>query len=68
MEVHNDCLHFGWQNGGSFAGFGTEKLAWTPGTWYHVVFVNDARAGKSILRSNDLVWKTRRQYAFARRT
>ena len=25
VEVHNDCLHFGWQNGGSFAGFGTEK-------------------------------------------
>ncbi len=57
VEVHNDCLHFGWQNGGSFAGFGTEQLAWTPGTWYHVVFVSDARAGKSILRSNDLVWK-----------
>jgi len=58
VEVHNDCLHFGWQNGGSFAGFGSEKLAWTPGTWYHVVFVNDARRGKSILRSNDLVWKS----------
>jgi hypothetical protein len=57
-EVHNDCLHFGWQNGGSFAGFGTEKLTWVPGTWYHVVFVSDARGGKSILRSNDLVWKS----------
>jgi len=33
VEVHNDCLHFGWQNGGSFAGFGTEKLARTPGNW-----------------------------------
>ena len=57
-EVHNDCLHFGWQNGGSFAGFGTEKLSWTPGTWYHVVFVNDRSRGKSILRSNDLAWKS----------
>jgi len=55
MEVHNDCLHFGWQNGGSFAGFRTGELAWVPGAWYHVVFVNDARSGKSILRSNDLV-------------
>lgn len=58
MEVHNDCLHFGWQNGGAFTGFGTEQLAWTPGTWYHVVFVNDSKLGKSILRSNDLVRKS----------
>jgi hypothetical protein len=58
VEVHDGRLHFGWQNGGSFAGFGTEKLTWKPGTWYHVVFVNDHQTGKSILRSNDLVWKT----------
>ena len=58
VEVHNNRLHFGWQNGGSFVGFGTESLTWTPGSWYHVVFVNDSRAGKSILRSNDLAWKT----------
>lgn len=58
VEVHNDCLHFGWQDGGGFTGFGTERLAWTPGTWYHVVFVSDAEAGKSILRSNDLVRKS----------
>lgn len=58
VEVHNDRLHFGWQNGGGFAAFATDALAWTPGAWYHVVFANDSQAGKSILRSNDLVWKT----------
>jgi hypothetical protein len=58
MEVHAGQLHFGWQNGGGFVGFGTPPLDWKPGTWYHVVFVNDSQAGKSILRSNDLVWKT----------
>ncbi len=58
VEVHNDRLHFGWQNGGSFTGFSTEDLTWMPGQWYHVVFVNDSKAGKSILRSNDLAWKT----------
>lgn len=58
VEVHNDRLHFGWQDGGDFAGFGTDSLSWTPGVWYHVVFVNDSRAGKSILRTNDLAWKT----------
>lgn len=57
MEVHQGKLHFGWQNGGSFTGFGTDQLNWTPGTWYHVVFVNDHQAGKMILRSNDAVWK-----------
>jgi hypothetical protein len=57
MEVHAGQLHFGWQNGGGFVGFGTPPLDWKPGTWYHVVFVNDNQAGKSILRSNDLVWK-----------
>src|SRR3990172_412256 len=30
VEVHNDRLHFGWQNGGSFTGVGTEKLTWAP--------------------------------------
>ena len=58
VEVHQNQLHFGWQNGGSFTGFGTPSLTWKPGTWYHVVFVNDRKTGKSILRSNDLVWKT----------
>ena len=58
MEVHGGQLHFGWQNGGGFAAFSTPPLAWKEGTWYHVVFVNDSKAGKSILRSNDLVWKT----------
>ena len=58
MEVHQGRLHFGWQNGGSFTGFDTGELAWTPGTWYHVVFVNDHKAGKTILRSNDLVYKS----------
>lgn len=58
VEVHNNRLHFGWQNGGSFVGFGTESLKWTPGEWYHVVFTNDKKAGKSILRSNDLARKT----------
>jgi hypothetical protein len=57
MEVHQGRLHFGWQDGGAFTGFDTGKLPWTPGTWYHVVFVNDHKAGKSILRSNDLVAK-----------
>lgn len=58
MEVHGGRLHFGWQNGGGFVGFGTPPLDWKPGTWYHVVFVNDRQAGKSILRSSDLVWET----------
>ena len=58
MEVHNGALGFGWQNGGSFQNFTTEPLSWESGRWYHVVFVNHGKAGKSILRSNDLVWKT----------
>ena len=58
MEVHNGALGFGWQNGGSFRNFMTKPLSWESGRWYHVVFVNDSKAGKSILRSNDLVWKT----------
>lgn len=58
LEVHNSQLYFGWQNGDSFTAFCTQPLTWQPGTWYHVVFVNDRKAGKSILRSNDLVWKT----------
>jgi hypothetical protein len=57
VEVHNECLQFGWQDGGAFSAFGIERLAWKPGTWYHVVFVNDSRSGKTILRSNDLAWK-----------
>nr|MCU0982681.1 LamG domain-containing protein [Pirellulaceae bacterium] len=57
MEVHQGRLHFGWQNDGGFAGFGTDQLRWTPGTWYHVVFINDHKSGKTILRSNDAVWK-----------
>ncbi len=42
---------------GGFAGFSTNPLTWTPGTWYHVVFVSDHKNGKTILRSNDAVWK-----------
>jgi len=53
VEVHNGRLHFGWQNGGSFTGFGTEPLKWTAGQWYHVVFINDGVTGKTIIRSND---------------
>ena len=58
VEVHNGALGFGWQNGGPFQNFMTEPLSWEPGRWYHVVFVNHRTAGKSILRSNDLVWIT----------
>ncbi|NQU23098.1 MAG: hypothetical protein HQ567_17610 [Candidatus Nealsonbacteria bacterium] len=58
MEVHNGALGFGWQDGGTFQNTITKPLAWEPGRWYHVVFVNDSKAGKSILRSNDLVRRT----------
>ena len=58
VEVHNGALSFGWQDGGSWQNVITKPLAWEPGRWYHVVFVNDSKAGKSILRSNDLVCKT----------
>ena len=57
LEVHNNALGFGWQNGGNFRNFMTKPLSWEPGTWYHVVFTNSIKRGKSILRSNDLVWK-----------
>jgi len=58
VEIHNGALGFGWQNGGPFRNFMTKPLSWEPGRWYHVVFVNHRKEGKSILRSNDLVWKT----------
>jgi len=53
VEVHNATLHFGWQNGGGWRAFGTRPLKWEKGRWYHVVFVNDSEAGKTIVRSND---------------
>ncbi|HOD82275.1 MAG: hypothetical protein BWX88_03132 [Planctomycetes bacterium ADurb.Bin126] len=56
VEVHNAQLHFGWQNGGPWTAFHTPPLKWEPATWYHVVFSNDSKAGKTILRSNDLQW------------
>jgi hypothetical protein len=58
VEVHNDALGFGWQNGGAFQNFMTAPLSWESGKWYHVVFTNNATTGKSILRSNDLVRTT----------
>ena len=58
VEVHNGALAFGWQDGGSFQNVITKPLSWEPDRWYHVVFVNDVKAGKSILRSNDLVRMT----------
>jgi len=58
VEVHNGALGFGWQNGGAWQNFITKPLSWESGRWYHVVFVNNGKSGKSILRSNDLVWKT----------
>ena len=58
VEVHNGALGFGWQDGGSFQNLITAPLSWEAGRWYHVVFTNSAEAGKSILRSNDLAWKT----------
>ncbi len=57
-EVHQGALGFGWQDGGAFRNVMTKPLSWQPGRWYHVVFANSSRTGKSILRSNDLVWKT----------
>ncbi len=58
VEVNNGTLSFGWQEGGSWQNLITAPLAWEPGRWYHVVFVNDSKNGKSVLRSNDLVSKT----------
>ena len=58
VEVHNGALGFGWQNGGSWQNHITKPLAWESGRWYHVVFVNKSKSDKSILRSNDMVWKT----------
>ena len=58
MEVSNGALSFGWQDGRSWQRFATEPLTWEPERWYHVVFVNDSKTGKSILRSNDLAHKT----------
>ena len=58
MEVHHGALGFGWQDGGAWQNFLTKQLTWEPDRWYHVVFVNDSTRGKSILRSDDLVWKT----------
>ncbi len=58
MEVNEGTLRFGWHDGHGFQAFATKPLIWEPGRWYHVVFVCDSKLGKSILRSNDLVWKT----------
>ncbi|MBL7219178.1 MAG: hypothetical protein ISS69_03615 [Phycisphaerae bacterium] len=58
VEVHNATLHFGWQNGGAWRSFATRPLKWEKGKWYHVVFVNDTAAGKTIVRSNDGVRAT----------
>ena len=57
VEVHQGRLHFGWQNGGGWQAFATRPLAWKPGEWYHVLFVNDSASGKTIARSNDGVWE-----------
>ncbi|MDP7290221.1 MAG: hypothetical protein QGH94_19725, partial [Phycisphaerae bacterium] len=53
VEVHNATLHFGWQNGGGWQSFATRPLKWKKDRWYHVVFINDSDAGKTIIRSND---------------
>jgi len=45
VELHQDRLHCGWQNGGGWQAFGTQPLKWEPGKWYHVVFVNDRVTG-----------------------
>ncbi len=58
VEVHNGALGFGWQDGGAWQNVMTAPLTWEPGRWYHVVFVNNNKTGKSILRSDDLVWQT----------
>jgi hypothetical protein len=58
VEVHHGALGFGWQDGGAWQNCITKPLSWEPGRWYHVVFVNNSKSGKSILRSNDLQWKT----------
>ena len=58
VEVHNSMLCFGRQNGGPWQMSTTAPLVWEKDTWYHVVFVNHHETGKSILRSNDVVWKT----------
>jgi len=58
VEVHNGALGFGWQDGGAWQNVMTAPLTWEPGRWYHVVFVNNSKTGKSILRSDDLVWQT----------
>jgi len=52
-EVHGSSLHFGWENGQGWQGFGTPPLTWEAGTWYHVVFINDSANGKTATRSND---------------
>ncbi|NQT19126.1 MAG: hypothetical protein HQ592_05440, partial [Planctomycetes bacterium] len=57
MEVHNGAIGFGRQNGGLFEHFWTDPLTWEPGRWYHVVFVSNGKVGRSILRSNDVLWK-----------
>lgn len=58
VEVHQGALSFGWLDGGAWQNVITAPLPWEPGRWYHVVCVNDTKTGKSILRSNDLVYKT----------
>jgi len=42
---------------------GAESFPVTLGRWYHVVFVHDQKAGKSILRSNDLVWQMHSEFS-----
>ncbi|MDP6633287.1 MAG: hypothetical protein QGG42_00130 [Phycisphaerae bacterium] len=57
-EVHNARLHFGWQAGGGWRSFATRPLNWKKGQWYHVAFINDSAAGKTVVRSNDRVRAT----------
>ena len=58
IEIHNGELGFGWQDGAAWQAFRTKPLVWEQGKWYHVVFACDSKLGKSILRSDDLVWMT----------
>lgn len=57
VEVNQGGLSFGWESGGGWQAFSTRPLAWKPGEWYHVFFVNDSASGKTIARGNDGVWE-----------
>ncbi|MHC4784148.1 MAG: LamG-like jellyroll fold domain-containing protein, partial [Planctomycetota bacterium] len=56
MEIDKGAVNIQWREGNVSRRVSTPVLKWKAGQWYHLVFVNNSKTGKTILRSNDLAW------------